>query len=139
MDLGKMATQMLMSKLGGSANEEQASSALGNLIGGGDGFNLGDVVQQLQGGGGDLANMAKSWLGDGDNMPISASQVTELLGNDKVQDFAQKMGLDQGQASEGLASMLPNLIDKSSSGGSLLDSVGGLGGLAGMASKFLNK
>lgn len=137
MDLAKMATQMLMSKLGGNADEGVASSALSSLIGGGDGINIGDVVQQLQGGGGDLANMAKSWLGDGDNLPISPSQVTELLGSDKVKNFAQQMGLDEGKASEGLAGMLPGLIDKTSSGGSLLDSVGGLGGLAGMASKFL--
>ena len=137
MDLGKMATQMLMSKLGGSADEGKASSALSGLIGGGDGINLGDIVQKLQGGGGDLASMAQSWLGDGDNMPISGSQVTELLGGNKVQEFAQKMGLDQDQASEGLASMLPNLIDKTSSGGSLLDSIGGLSGVAGFASKFL--
>ena len=137
MDLGKLASQMLMSKLGGSANEGMASSALSSLIGGGDGINLGDVVQKLQGGGGDLASMAQSWLGDGDNMPISGSQVTELLGGNKVQEFAQKLGLDQNQASEGLASMLPNLIDKSSNGGSLLDSIGGLSGVAGLASKFL--
>jgi hypothetical protein len=29
------------------------------------------------------------------------------------------------------------MVDKSSSGGSLLDSVGGIGGLMGMASKFM--
>ena len=136
MDLAKLATQMLMSKLGGSADEGVAASALSSLIGGGDGINLGDVVQKLQGGGGGLASMAQSWLGDGDNLPISASQVTELLGGDKVQEFASKIGLDQDQASEGLAGMLPDLIDKSSSGGSLLDSIGGLSGVAGIASKL---
>ncbi|MFK8031001.1 MAG: YidB family protein [Gammaproteobacteria bacterium] len=136
MDLGKLASQMLMSKLGGSADEGAAASALNSLIGSGDSVNLGDVVQKLQGRGGDMAAMAQSWLGDGDNMPISGSQITELLGSGQVQEFAAKMGLNQNQASEGLASMLPNLIDKTSSGGSLLDSVGGLSGVAGMASKF---
>lgn len=139
MDLAKIASQLLMSKLGGSGDENAAASALSGLIGGGDSINLGDVVQKLQGGGGNLAEMAQSWLGDGDNMPISGAQVSELLGGDKVKDFAQKLGLDEAQASEGLAGMLPNLIDKTSQGGNLLDSVGGLGGLAGMASKFLKR
>lgn len=137
MDLAKLATQLFANKLGGNCDENAASSALSGLLGGGDSINLGDIVGQLQNGGGDLASMAKSWLGDGDNMPISASQVTELLGADQVKDFAQKLGVGQEEASGSLSDMLPNLIDKSSKGGSLLDSLGGLGGLAGMASKFL--
>ncbi|NNF17398.1 MAG: DUF937 domain-containing protein, partial [Gammaproteobacteria bacterium] len=122
---------------GSNVDTGTAASALSNLLGSGSSINLGDVVGQLQNQGGSLATMAKSWLGDGENMPMSPSQVSEVLGSEQVQDFAQKLGVDQNEAAAGLSDMLPKLIDKTSSGGNLLESLGGLGGLAGMASKFM--
>jgi len=47
------------------------------------------------------------------------------LGDSKVSQFAQSLNLDQSTASDGLASMLPELIDSNSKGGSLLESAGG--------------
>ena len=44
--------------------------------------------------------------------------------------------VDEGGAADALSNFLPGLLDKASSGGNLLDKVGGLGGLAGMAKKF---
>ena len=46
------------------------------------------------------------------------------------------MRIGRDEASSSLSQILPDLIDKSSKGGSLLDSVGGAEGLAGLASKF---
>lgn len=139
MDLMKMATQVLASKLGGSASNDSdlLQSVIGGLLGGsGDnGIDLGALVGGLQNGG--LGDIAKSWLGDGDNAPISQSQLEGLLGSDKLQQAAQQLGADQNDLLSGLQEMLPQVVDKSSSGGSLLDSVGGIGGLASMASKFL--
>ena len=139
MDLMKLATQILASKLGGGAsnNSDMLQSVIGSLVGGsgGQGIDLGSLVGNLQGGG--LADIADSLLGDGDTAEISGSQVEELLGSDKLQQAAQQLGADQGDLISGLKEMLPQVVDKSSSGGSLLDSVGGIGGLASMASKFL--
>lgn len=139
MDLMKLATTVLASKLGGSAggNSDMLQSVIGSLLGGsgGQGIDLGSLVGNLQGGG--LADIAESWLGDGDNAEISESQITDLLGSDKLKQAAQQLGADEGDLLSGLKEMLPQVVDKSSSGGSLLDSVGGIGGLASMASKFL--
>ena len=139
MDLMKLATTVLASKLGGSAggNSDMLQSVVGSLLGGsgGQGIDLGSLVGNLQGGG--LADIAESWLGDGDNAEISESQITDLLGSDKLKQAAQQLGADEGDLLSGLKEMLPQVVDKSSSGGSLLDSVGGIGGLASMASKFL--
>ena len=49
-------------------------------------------------------------------------------------DAASQLGTDEGSLLDGLKDALPQMVDKASSGGSLLDSVGGLGGLA---KKFL--
>ena len=67
---------------------------------------------------------------------IFGNQVGELPGSDKVAEFASKLNVDEDTAVSGLADMLPQMVDKSSSGGSLLDSVGGVGGLMGMAGKL---
>ena len=135
MDLKQMATQMLMSKLGGNADSGAAQSAIDNLLGGDDGGSpLAGLVEKFSGG--ELAGAAKSWLGDGANEAVSADQIKSALGSGQVADFASKLGIDQGQAAESLSDFLPDLIDKTSRGGELLESVGGLKGLGGLASKF---
>ena len=67
----------------------------------------------------------------------------DIFGKDKVSEFASKLNIDEGTASNGLADMLPQLIDKASSGGSLLESamgsMGGAGGLMGMVGKLFGK
>ena len=110
-------------------------SALSGLVGGSEGkLDMGSILSGMQGKG--LASMAASWLGDGDNEGISQDQVKELLGQDKISEFSSRLGVNEENALSGLAAALPNVIDKSSSGGSLLDSIGGLGGVAGLAGKL---
>ncbi|MFT6408478.1 MAG: hypothetical protein ACJAQ6_001897 [Arenicella sp.] len=139
MDMMKLATQLLASKLGGNAGQsnDMVESVIGNLLGGsgGSGIDLGSLVGNLQNSG--LGDIAQSWLGDGENNGISRSQIESMLGSDKIQSAARELGADQNDLLRGLQNMLPQVVDKSSSGGSLLDSVGGIGGLASLASKFL--
>lgn len=137
MDLKNLATQLLASKLGGAQTESTAESALGNLIGNGNQFDLAGMVEQFTGGGADVAAKAKSWLGDGQNAEISESQIESVIGADKIGQFAEQLGIGRDEAKTSLTDILPQLIDKGSRGGGLLDSIGGVGGLAGMASKFL--
>jgi len=136
MDVKSLATQLLMKQIGKTNDSTAAESALGELIGGGDSFDLGAIVGQFTGAGGDVADKAKSWLGDGANQSIDANQLKDALGADKIDAFAAKLGVDRDEASDGLSKILPQLIDKGSQGGNLLESVGGVGGLASMASKF---
>jgi len=142
MDMMKLATQLLASKLGGSAsasgNNDLIQSVIGGLLGGSNnnaGIDLGSLLGGLQKSG--LGDIAESWLGDGDNANISRSQIENMLGSDKIQAAAQQLGADQNDLLRGLQDMLPQVVDKSSSGGNLLDSVGGIGGLASLAGKFL--
>lgn len=137
MDIKQLATQLLMKQIGSVTDPKVAESALDDLIGSGKKFDIVSMVGQFTGKGGDLAEKAKSWLGDGANEPISASQLQEVLGQDKVAAFAEKLGVSREQAGDSLSKFLPQLVDKSSRGGNLLDSVGGVGGLAKLASKFL--
>ena len=141
MDIMKIGTQLLMQHLsknsaGGAAPQGNAlESVLGNLIGGGDSMDIAGLVNGLQEGG--LADIAKSWLGDGDNAAISADQVRDLVGGDKLAQAASSLGADEGSLLSSLQDVIPQMVDKSSSGGSLLDSLGGLAGVASLAKKFL--
>jgi uncharacterized protein YidB (DUF937 family) len=59
-----------------------------------------------------------------------------MLGGDKITEFASKLGVDEDTAADTLAEAVPQMVDKGSSGGSLLDSVGGIEGAIGLAKKF---
>ncbi|MDH3304951.1 MAG: YidB family protein [Gammaproteobacteria bacterium] len=134
-----LATQVLMSRIEHAINSDKAASALDKLSSSGKGFDLADIVATFQGSGGDVARIAKSWLGDGANESISASQVQDTIGSRRVAAFAQALGMDLDAASEKLARILPELVDKSSQGGYLIDSIGKKSFLAGFTSRFLKK
>ena len=133
MDIMKLAQGMLVQKLGG--NSDAVGSALNSLLGQGNTMDLASLVSGFKDKG--MGDMAESWLGDGKNAPVSVDQLKEVLGGEKIAQAASQLGTDEGSLLSGLQDALPQMVDKASSGGSLLDAVGGVGGLANMAKKFL--
>ena len=137
MDIVQMGAQMLSEKLGVQVDADAVSGALSSLLGDGQGnIDLAALTSKLASSG-DLASVVGSWLGDGSNSPISASSLQSMLGEDAVADFASRLGTDPTAAANGLADVLPQMVDKASSGGNLLDAAGGLDGLLGAAKSFL--
>ena len=136
MDILQIGTDILKSKLGGQAgvNSDAISGVLKKLIGEGNDLDIAGLMAGLQSGG--LASIAASWLGDGKNDSISGDQLKELLGGEKVAAAAAELGTDEQTLLGGLSDAVPGMVDKASSGGSLLDAVGGLGGAMDMAKKF---
>lgn len=136
MDFRNLATQVLMSKIENANNSTAAGSALDALSGKNQRFDLVSMVGQFSDAGGDLATKTRSWLADGQNDAVSPEQIREALGAARIDAFAAKLGLDRAEASDRLAEILPELIDKSSQGGSLLGSRRRAKGLAGLASRL---
>ena len=136
MDIMKLGSELLKNKLGGgTVNADALQSAFSNLIGGSDGkIDFNGLVEKLKSS--DLAETVQSWLGDGENNPISTDQVREAFGSEKIGQMASKLGCDENAIVEGLKDAVPQMVDKASRGGKLLDSLGGLGGVADMAKKF---
>jgi uncharacterized protein YidB (DUF937 family) len=132
-----IGAQAFMQKSGSNADEGTVVSALTGLLGGSDGLDIGDLISKFQGGG--MADLVSSWLGDGSNQSIAPSQVVDMLGGDKVSAFASQLGMSPDQAAGGLADAIPQMIDKASSGGALLDSLGGIGGVMDMAGKLFGR
>jgi uncharacterized protein YidB (DUF937 family) len=80
-------------------------AAAGSVISGG----LGDLLKQLQQGGqGDAAN---SWVGKGQNKPISPNDLAGALGADQIDSIASQSGLSRDDLLKGLSQYLPQVID----------------------------
>ena len=57
-------------------------------------------------------NAFQSWVGMGENEPISSNQIQNVLGSEQVNAIATRMGVDPGIASTFLAEYLPKIVDK---------------------------
>ena len=114
---------------------DQLGGTLGNVLGQGKGAGVSAVLlQQLiamlskpgalasltnafQSAG--LSNVLQSWIGSGQNLPISADQIRQVLGSGTVADLAKKAGIGESETSGALASLLPQVIDKVTPGGNV--------------------
>lgn len=97
------------------------TSALTKLIGNGQGsLDLGALVGGLSQNG--LGEIVGSWLGNGENKSISMDQITDLLGSDKVSEFASELNISEESAKGALADSLPQVVDQATAGeGSIMD------------------
>jgi uncharacterized protein YidB (DUF937 family) len=137
MDLLATGAQLLSSRLGLDIDTDSIARALQNLLGDGEGnLDIAGLARRFASEGG-LQDALHSWLGDGENASISADTILSILGRGEVATFADQVGTDTETAASGLSDVLPQLLDRASSGGELLSSLGGAGGLLGMAKSFL--
>jgi uncharacterized protein YidB (DUF937 family) len=117
--------------LGGQAQQQanplmQAAMALlAGQQGGGGAGGLGDLVAAFTRGG--MGDVVQSWIGTGQNLPISADQLQQVLGSDTIAGLAKQLGMSQQDAGSGLADLLPQLVDTLTPQGQLPQ--GGLGDL----------
>lgn len=68
------------------------------------------LISKLQASG--LGDQAKSWVGTGENLPLSADQLQGFLGSGKLQALASQLGVDPQQAAGSLADLLPKAVDR---------------------------
>ena len=57
-------------------------------------------------------NTFQSWVGMGENQPVSNDQIQNVLGSEQVNAIATKMGVDPAIVSTFLAEYLPKIVDK---------------------------
>lgn len=133
--IGAEAFQSSIGQQAGSALPlENIMAALARLMpGAGESIDFAGLIDQMKRGG-----LAQSWLGDGQNAGIDVGDLTSMFDSEKISAFATQLGLDRDTALEGLRGAVPEMVDKSSSGGTL-DALGGISGLAGMAGKLFGK
>lgn len=103
---------------GPSLGVERTSAAgglggiLGQILGGGGGASggLGGLLEHLQRSG--LGDQARSWVGTGDNQPISPNDISQVFGADGLAEIARRAGLGEDDAARGLAQLMPEVVDR---------------------------
>ena len=98
---GALLLQLALQMLAGGAGTRGGSSGSGGLM---------DLIQQFQQAG--LGQQVNSWIGTGQNLPISPEQLTQVFGRGQLEQMAASTGMDVGQVSGGLSDLLPQLIDR---------------------------
>jgi len=70
---------------------------------------------------GGLGEVFSSWVSSGQNLPVSASELQNVLHSGALQEAAQKAGLDPNQLTGMMSSLLPHLVDKLTPNGQIPD------------------
>jgi len=118
MDLFKMGASLIEGNSDGATSGldmGDISSALSRVVSNSDGsLDLASLVGKLSENG--LGEIVGSWLGQGENSAISTEQISNLLGDDKISNFASELGLSLDSAKQALADALPQVVDRATAG-----------------------
>lgn len=97
---------------GGDASKLKAG--VERLVGGEGGVSA--LARKLEASG--LADKVQSWIGKGKNEPVSKEEVRSALGDD-VRQIASESGASEDEVASGLASVLPDAVDRATPEGRL--------------------
>ncbi|MGW6391923.1 YidB family protein [Streptomyces sp. NPDC055103] len=123
-DLGSLLGGLLGG--GGQGGSGGAGGILGSLLGalaggksgGADGSNpLGGLLDMLTRSG--LTDQTQSWVGTGENQPVSGTQIADALPDDTLQKVAADAGVSPQEAADEIARSLPQAVDKLTPDGSV--------------------
>lgn len=121
--MGLLDDVMGMAGMAGNAGaQSQHASAMGMLLNYINSPQVGGIsgLQQMfeQKG---LGSVVASWVGTGENLPISADQLQNVLHSDALQNIAAKTGMDPSQLASALSQMLPHVVDRLTPNGQVPD------------------
>ncbi len=104
--------------------------------GGGAAAGLGTLMQAFEGGG--LGHLFQSWVGSGQNLPVSATQIQSVLASSGLlETIAQRTGLQPADVAQHLSTLLPQIVDHLTPNGQLHPGDAG-SALEGLAQRFLH-
>ena len=98
---------------GGGGGLGGLGGILGQILGGGGGSGgggLGDLLDQFQRAG--YGEQARSWVGTGQNQPVSPDALGQVFGQGGIAEIARRAGLTEEQTSAGLSQLLPEVVDR---------------------------
>lgn len=90
---------------------------LSEVPGNGGQGGLNAIVARLQQAG--FGDQVKSWIGNGQNLPITAEQLQQVRGSDAVRQLAARFNIPVDQLARVLAQQLPSAVDHASPAGTL--------------------
>lgn len=102
----------LLGGAGGNSGAGGVGAVLGGVLAGGAGGagGLGSLLEQFQRAG--FGEQVSSWVGGGQNLPISPAAIAQVFGGEALAQVAQQAGVSETEASEGLSQLLPEVVDR---------------------------
>jgi uncharacterized protein YidB (DUF937 family) len=119
----------------GGAQPDLMRVVVGMLANDGAGGGLPGLVARFQQGG--LGDVVQSWIGSGQNLPVSPDQLRAVLGGDTLASLARQFGLAPADVATQLSQLLPGVVDTLTPQGHLPS--GGLGNAGDLLSAFLRR
>lgn len=92
---------------GGMAAGADDEAAIAGLLGEGG---LSSLLDKFDAGG--LGDKVKSWVGKGENLPVSVDEIKSVVSLDQISGVASKLGISADEAAAKIAGVLPAVIDK---------------------------
>ncbi len=108
--LEEMGKGLLSKVLGGGSSQNPLMDMVLGLIANPQSGGLQGLIQTFKEKG--LGDAMSSWIGTGENQPVSSDQIQHALGGSFIQQIAQQLGSSKSEVSGGLATLLPDIIDK---------------------------
>lgn len=122
--MGLLDDVLGMAGMGGNAAQsQQGAGALGmilNYINSPEVGGIAGLQRMFQEKG--LGNIIASWISTGQNLPISADQLQNVLHGGALQNMAAKSGLDVSQLTGIFSQLMPHAVDHMTPNGQIPDS-----------------
>jgi uncharacterized protein YidB (DUF937 family) len=103
------------SELSKEAAKDPVLGHLLNLVNNPETGGLEGMIQKFHSNG--LGGLVNSWLGSGPNQAVTADQIVRVIGQDRLNGIAQKLGMEPDKVSGLIAQHLPGVIDRLTPGG----------------------
>jgi len=91
-----------------------------------------------------LAQTVTTWVKEGDNASLTKTQMVDFLGDEKIEAFASKLGIDKDSANTSLLGVIPMIVDQVTSrdksiAEDILKQVGGFQAFIAMIMRFFGR
>ncbi|MFJ7156813.1 YidB family protein [Streptomyces sp. NPDC101118] len=114
---GNVLGALLGALMGGSGQGSGGQGSGGQGPGSANGNPLGGLLDLLTRSG--LVDQARSWVGAGENQPVSGAQLAEALPDDALRKAAAEAGVSPEEAADEIARSLPRVVDRLTPQGTL--------------------
>jgi len=105
----------ITAKLGGQQGQEGGLASLQKLVSSSGG--LQGLTSKLASSG--LGQQVQSWVGHGQNQPVSGPQIQEAMDPGQVHAVAQQAGMSDEEACDHMAKALPDMVDQATPQGQM--------------------
>jgi len=105
----------ITSKLGGQQGQDGGLASLQKMINSSGGLH--GLTSKLASSG--LGQQVQSWVGHGDNQPVTGQQVQQAMGPNQINEMAKQANMSPEETCNQVAQALPQMVDQATPQGQM--------------------